>query len=88
MPHDQSPFFLGAGYLLEFKSVIVLYLIKALRKNSIRQFLLKASKILPQKGSCNSRKVANHSARKIFITNLLSENVNPIYESQLSVIQS
>ena len=79
---DQSPFFLGVRYRLDFKSD-VWYLNKPLGKNSIGDFLSKASKILPQ-SSCSSRKVSNHSARKTCITNLLNENVNPLYVSQLS----
>ena len=79
---DQSPFFLGVRYRLDFKSD-VWYLNKPLGKNSIGDFLSKASKILPQ-SSCSSRKVSNHSARKTCITNLLNENINPLYVSQLS----
>ena len=49
MLHDQSPFLLGVGYRLDIKFNIVWYLNKTLGKNSIRDFLSKASKILPQK---------------------------------------
>ena len=79
----DSPFFLAVRYHIDYNFENVWYLNRPLGKNSIGEFLSKASKLLPAT-SCNRKKVSNHSARKTAITNLMDNNVNPLHVGQLS----
>ena len=69
--------------MIDFSKEPVWYLSQKLGKNSIGKFLGEAQKLLTS-GEANGDKVANHSARKTSINNLMNSNVNPVHVTQLS----
>ena len=83
MYHDDSPLFLAVRYNIDYNTESIWYHAKPLGKNSIGEFLSKAS-VLLSSSKTTKGKVANHSARKTAITDLLNENIHPIHVSQLS----
>lgn len=74
MCNPESPFFLAVSQNADYENVKIWYQPRPLGKNKVGEFMSKA----------NGQKVANHSARKTCITNLLNNNVNPIHVAQLS----
>ena len=84
MCNDESPLFLGVRHNIDTNVDKCWYFPRPMGRNSIGEFLSKASAILSGGVSNFKGKVENHSARKTSITNLLNENVNPLYVTQLS----
>ena len=85
MCQDASPLFLAINYHVDYNLDPVWYLPRPLGKNKIGEFLPGARKILVSSGECTTKgKISNHSARKTTITNLLDNNINPLYVQQLS----
>ena len=53
------------------------------RQDSLGEFLSKVKQIIPTKNGSRS-KVANHSARKTGLSNLLHNDISPLHVQQLS----
>ena len=81
--YDEVTFFPAMVYMSIYKSW---YFNPPLHKNLLGEFLNKAANILQNSSSaCTCRsKISNHSAPKTSICNLLNNNVNHVYVSQLS----
>ena len=84
MCEDDSPLFLGVRFNINFETERTWYLTRPLGVNSIGKFLSEASSTLSGGIVSYKGKVANHSARKTSITNLLNKNVNPLHVKQIS----
>jgi len=80
--NSDSPFFLA---MIPVEKIIpngVWYYNRPLGKN-LGKFMSEAKNVLGESGKSKS-KIANHSARKTFISSLLDQNIHPIHVSQLS----
>ena len=84
MCKDASPLFLAINYYVDYSLDLVWYLPRPLGKNKIGEFLPGARKVLSSGEGSTKGKISNHSARKTTITNLLDNNINPLYVQQLS----
>ena len=79
MKNEDSPQFIHPKPCnLDFSKEDIWYGKHKIGKNTIGKFLGDAQKMLPR-GRSNGSKVANHSARKTCITNLMDQNVNPLH---------
>ena len=78
MLHDQSPFFIGLGYRLNFKYDIVWYINKSLSKNSIGDFLSKASKILRKVAVKSSKSQRQENMHNKFVERKCKSIINPL----------
>lgn len=80
MRKSESPLFLQVRHNIDFHLERIWYYEKPMGKNSIGNFMKGARDILPK----TRGKVANHSARKTSLTNLLGANINPLHVQQIS----
>ena len=81
---SDSPFFLQMVPKQHVSPGKPWYYNRPLGKNMLGDFLSQAALLLQTSSNTSLSKVANHSARKTSISNLLINNINPIHVSLLS----
>ena len=79
----SSPFFLSMIPKERIKSN-VWYYNTPLGVNSIGKFMIEAREVLDTDTGCSRSKLANHSARKMSISSMLNNHVNPLHVIQLT----